>query len=65
MTQNQPDDEDLVTTQQAAEIAGKNIRTIHRLVDAGTLTPVIKVPGKTGAYMFRRADITALTRGDQ
>lgn len=60
MTQNQPPDDDLVTTQQAAEIVGKHIRTIHRFVADGTLVPAVKVPGQTGAYLFRRADVTAL-----
>lgn len=49
--------EELVTTSEAAEILNKHVRTVHRLVAEGTLTPATKVPGKTGAYLFRRSDV--------
>ena len=55
-----PPDIDLVSTTEAAEILDRHVRTIHRLVNDGQLTPVAKVPGKTGAYMFHRADVLAL-----
>ena len=53
---------DLVATIEAAEILGKHVRTVHRLVADGLLVPATKVPGKTGAYMFRRSDVEALAR---
>jgi excisionase family DNA binding protein len=53
-------DTDLITSPQVAALLGKSIRTIHRLVDAGELTPTMKLPGPNGAYLFRRADVEAL-----
>lgn len=47
-------------TAEAAERLQVSVRTIHRLVARGELTPVAKLPGSTGAYLFARADITAL-----
>ena len=52
---------DLVTSSQAAEMLGKSVRTINRMAVAGTLPPAMKVPGATGHYLFRRADVEALT----
>lgn len=55
-----PNDE-LIGSTAAASILGKSPRTIHRLVQAGTLTPVVTAPGGfKGAYLFSRADIDAL-----
>jgi len=34
--------------------------SVIRLVKAGKLTPVQKLPGLRGAYLFNRADIEAL-----
>lgn len=55
---------DLVKAREAAERLGVDIRTIHRWVAAGRLTPVIVVPGYKGALLFARADIEALARFD-
>ena len=44
-------------TRQAADELGVSIRTIHRLVDSGDLTPAVKVPGKTGAFLFEEAEV--------
>ncbi|HEY7487578.1 MAG TPA: helix-turn-helix domain-containing protein [Streptosporangiaceae bacterium] len=43
---------DPISTAEVARRLGKDVRTVHRLVDAGRLTPVIKTPGLRGAYMF-------------
>ena len=51
---------ELITTAQAAEVSGKNWRTIIRLVERGRLEPAQKLPGLRGAYLFRLADIEAL-----
>lgn len=52
--------EDLIGTAEAARILGRSPRTVHRLVDSGDLTPVIKAPGgPAGTFLFRRADIEA------
>lgn len=31
-----------------------------RLVQRGALVPVVKLPGRTGAYLFDRTDVEAL-----
>ena len=48
-----------MTTAEAALILGKSVTTVNRLTAAGQLTPSHKLPGKTGAYLFNRADIEA------
>ena len=54
------DTEDL-TTREALEVLGlKDPSSITRLVAEHKLIPSRKLPGKTGAYLFRRADIEAL-----
>lgn len=50
----------LVSTNEAAQILNYHVATINRMVAAGKLTPALKLPGKTGAYLFSRADIEAL-----
>ena len=51
---------DLIPTAEVAAIYGCDVRTVHRLVERGRLTPAIKAPGKRGALMFRRADVLTL-----
>jgi len=51
---------ELVHTAAAALILGCSYRTVLRMVESGDLREAGKVPGKTGAYMFRRADVEAL-----
>lgn len=58
------DNTDLVNTAQAREILGKaSPSTIARMVAAGKLVPVTKLPGLRGAYLFHRADVEALAKG--
>ena len=52
---------DLVSSREALELLGlTDPSTISRWVAAGKLTPAHKLPGKTGAYLFNRADVEAL-----
>ena len=51
---------DLIPTSEVARIYGCDVRTVHRLVARGRLTPSIKAPGKRGALLFRRGDVLAL-----
>lgn len=53
---------DLITSPEAAQLLGCSIRTIHRRVDAGELTPFRKLPGPNGAYLFWRVDVDAYIR---
>lgn len=55
---------DLITSSQAASVLGKSARTVQRMVEAGSLTAVHKLPGTTGAYLFRRTDVEALIAKD-
>lgn len=52
---------DLVGSTEAGRILSKSSRSVHRLVDAGELTPVVVAPGGfKGSYLFDRADVEAL-----
>ena len=54
-------DTDLIGTAEVARILGRSPRTVHRMVDAGDLTPALTAPGgPAGAYLFRRADVEKL-----
>lgn len=46
-----------LTTLAAADLLGKDVRTIHRWVAAGLLNPIMKFPGQTGGYLFSRAEV--------
>lgn len=52
---------DFITTAEACDmLGGINRSTLKRWVDAGVITPVRKLPGDTGAYLFHLADIEHL-----
>ena len=55
-------DETLIGTSEVARLmGGVSPRTVHRLVEAGRLCPVVVAPGgPAGAYLFARADVEAL-----
>lgn len=56
---------DLIGTAEAASILGKSHRTVHRMVDAGTLTPALVAPGGfKGVYLFNRRDVERLAHKD-
>lgn len=55
-----PNSPELVTTAEVADRLGCDVRTVHRMVRTGRLTPVQKLPGRTGSYVFSPADIDAL-----
>ena len=59
-TNEQPE---LIGSAEAARILGKSPRTVHRLVEAGNLTPAMTAPGgRAGAFLFRRSDVEALAK---
>ncbi len=47
----------LVGVADAAEVLGLSVDTVKRAARSGQLAPAIKMPGKTGAYLFRREDV--------
>ena len=52
---------ELLTSVQVAARLGKSARTIHRMVQAGVLRPVQKLPGPNGAFLFRPEDVERLS----
>lgn len=58
-TADTPADDELIGARDAEALAGLARGTIGKLVAAGKLEPHVKLPGIRGAYVFRRADITA------
>jgi excisionase family DNA binding protein len=52
----------LLTSRQAAERLGVDLRTVHRMAGAGRLPPAGKLPGRTGAYLFDVAVIDDAAR---
>lgn len=49
-----------VGTTEAAATLGVSVRTVHRMVAQGMLSPAGKLPGHTGAYLFDLGDVLAL-----
>jgi len=50
----------LIGSTETARRLGCDVRTVHRMVRAGRLTPRQKLPGRTGSYIFDAADIDVL-----
>lgn len=55
---------DYLTTADVAALTGYSVRTVHRWIRAGQLTPVMKLPGTSGAYLFS-ADSVAAQRAER
>ena len=53
---------DLIGTAEAAALRGVSVKTVTRWVRDGKLTPVQKLPGLRGAYVFDRSDVEALLK---
>lgn len=53
---------DLIGTAEACAILGVDRSTVKRWVDRGRLKSAGKLPGPTGAYLFRRSVVLALKR---
>jgi excisionase family DNA binding protein len=57
---------DLITTPQAARLLGCSVRTIHRLIVSGNLTPIMRAnDGPNGAYLFARGDVEQLAKAQE
>jgi hypothetical protein len=52
----------LLTSPQVALRLSCSVRTVHRLVDSGDLTPAQKLPGPNGAFLFSEDDVEAMKR---
>jgi excisionase family DNA binding protein len=53
---------DLIPTVEAAEMLNKDVSTVLRLAKSGKLPYAVKIPGKTGAYLFSRKAIEKLVK---
>jgi len=53
---------ELISTREAAELLRCSRRTVERHVASGRLVPKAKLPGRTGAFVFRRVDVERLAR---
>jgi len=51
-----------ITTAQAAEVLDVEHRSVFRMVKRGELSPSAKLPGRTGAYLFKRAEVERLAK---
>lgn len=51
---------DLVGSTEAARILGTTERTVQRKANTGAIPIAAKIPGRTGAYLFERADVEAI-----
>lgn len=58
------DAQQLLSPHDVAERLGIDRTTVHRRRLAGKLHPVMKVPGKNGAYLFDADYIDSLARED-
>jgi excisionase family DNA binding protein len=47
-----------MTSREVAAALGVSVRQVPRLIERGELTPVEKLPGRTGAYIFDAAALT-------
>ena len=55
----------LIGTRQAAEILGVPRTTLASRLAAGTIAPAIKLPGRTGAFLFDRAYIEQIAADER
>lgn len=53
-------DTELISTRQAADLLGENVRKTIRRVERGQLTPAKKLEGLRGAYLFDQSVIESL-----
>ena len=50
----------LLSTREAAQLLGVTVRQVQRFAADGTLPPVYRLDGKTGALLFDALDVAAL-----
>lgn len=53
-------DDELLTTAEVAQIVGRSVATINRWAAEGKVAVVQKLPGATGAHLFRREAVEHL-----
>ena len=58
---NLPQD-DLLTASEVAELTGWSVTSVNRWASRGDLPAERKLPGRTGAYLFRRSVVEQRVR---
>ncbi len=53
---------DLIATVEACARIGIDRSTLSRWIKDGSAVPAMRLPGKTGAYLFAPAEVERLTR---
>jgi excisionase family DNA binding protein len=51
---------DLIASQDVCELLNIDRSTLSRWVKAGRITPAMRMPGQTGAFLFSRDDVDEL-----
>lgn len=57
-----PPASDLIGSAESARIAGVNVATVNRWAASGVLPVAARLPGRTGARLFRRRDVERLAK---
>lgn len=52
-----PSAETLITSAEACQVLNIDRSTLNRWIASGRVTPTLKLPGKTGAYLFAPDEI--------
>ena len=52
----------LVGSAEAARMCGRTVATMNRWAAAGLLPVALRLPGRTGANLFKRRDVERLAR---
>ena len=60
MPKHTPTDTELIGSAEVCRLHNVHPSTVSRWVGTGDLTPVHKLPGKNGAFVFRRSDVERL-----
>ncbi|MDP9394382.1 MAG: helix-turn-helix domain-containing protein [Actinomycetota bacterium] len=58
-----PAPDDLIGSAVACDLLNIDRSTLSRWVSAGKLAPALRLPGATGAFLFKREDVEALRQG--
>lgn len=55
---------ELLTTSQAAEVIGVSRGTVHRMIEAGEISPTARIAvAKSGSFVFTPAEVARVAEG--
>lgn len=61
-TEGMPQDPQYLGAAEVAERLGIHRSTLTRWITTGRIKPAMQMPGSSGAYLFRQADVEGLRR---